>query len=336
MPRLILAAFLLFTPPLGSFANFCKTLVSVERTLILVALICVAYSTSPANPRVSQISQTASPITIPFSSANNLVVIAATINGQGPFRFALDTGSSVHVLNRAIAERLGLRIIGPAVADSGNKTTPAEVTEISKLSAGELTLSHQRIFVTPLPASYPFDGFLGAILFEQFVVTIDFARSVVTLTPPAQYLAPRSGEIIPLKLRDKLIPEIKAEVDGHAGWFKVDTGYNDYLALFAGFVAQHKSFANAESYPSTSATGGKTINGDIGKTQVIEVGLLKIKTVSRVTRGIGGEIRVSNLPGALFAEKGGSNSAYDGAIGTLVLRKFKVTFNYSQRVMILE
>lgn len=45
---------------------------------------------------------------------------------------------------------------------------------------------------------------------------------------------------------------------------------------------------------------------------------------------------MSQLPGALFAEKGGSNSAYDGAIGTLVLRKFKVTLNYSQRVLILE
>jgi predicted aspartyl protease len=214
----------------------------VKSVLIAVALIFLAHSTSLGHSHASQLSQAAPLITIPFSSANNLVVITATINGQGPFRFALDTGSSVHVLNRQIAERLGLKIIGPAVADSGNKTTPAEVIEISELSAGELKLSNQRIFVTSLPASYPFDGLLGANLFEQFVVTLDFARSIVTLTPQAQFLAPRSGEIIPMKLRDRLIPEIKAEVDGHAGWFKVDTGYNGYLALFAEFVAQHKSF----------------------------------------------------------------------------------------------
>jgi hypothetical protein len=308
----------------------------VKRALIVIGLICLANSASLGHPHNSRISQAATSITVPFSATNNLVVINATINGEGPFRFALDTGSSVHVLNRGIAERLGLKMMGPAVADSGNGTSPAEVTEVSELRAGELMLRHQRMFVTPLPATYPFDGFLGANLFEQFVVTIDFARSIVTLTPPAQFVAPRSGELVPMKLRDKLIPEIKAEVDGHAGWFKLDTAYNGYLALFAGFVTQHKSFADQSLYPSRSAAGGTTINGEAGKTQVIEVGLLRIKTVSRVLRGIGGEIRVSKLPGALFAERGGSNAAYAGAIGTQVLRKFKVTLNYSQRVMIFE
>jgi hypothetical protein len=308
----------------------------VKSVLIAVAVICLTHSSSLAGQRASQISQAQTSITLPFSGANHLVVITATINGQGPFRFALDTGSSVHVLNRNIAVRLGLKINGPAVADSGNRTTPAEMAEISELKAGELTLTNQRIIVTPLPASYPFDGFLGANLFEQFVVTIDFARSVVTFTPPLQFLAPRSGELVPMKLRDRLIPEIKAEVDGHAGWFKVDTGYNGYLALFAEFVAQHKSFADTKIYPSRNAAGGTAINTEVGKTQVIDVGLLKIKTVSRALRGIGGEIRMSKLPGALFTEKGGSNSAYAGAIGTRVLSKFKVTFNYSERVMIFE
>ena len=308
----------------------------MKRAVIAFAFICLALSVSPGQPPASQINQGATSITIPFSGANNLVVIAATINGQGPFRFALDTGSSGHVLNREIAQRLGLKIIGPAVADAGSRTKAAEVTEVSELSVGELKLGNQRIFVTPFPASYPFDGFLGADLFEQFVVTIDFTRSLVTLTPPAQFVAPRSGELVPMKLRDRLIPEIRAEVDGHAGWFKLDTGYNGYLALFAEFVGQHKSFTDTRIYPSRSAAGGMTVNGDAGNTEVIEVGLLRIKTISRVPRGVGGEIRMSKLPGALFAEKGGSNSVYAGAIGTLVLRKFKVTFNYSQLVMILE
>ena len=139
-----------------------------------------------------------------------------------------------------------------------------------------------------------------------------------------------------MKLRDGLIPEIKAEVDGHKGWFKVDTGYNGHLALFAEFVAQHKSFANEKDHPSTIAAGGDTIRGAVGRTRVIQLGLLKIKTVSRVPRAKGGEIIVSNVPAALFTDKGGSNSAYAGAIGTRGLRKFKVTFDYSKRLMILQ
>jgi Aspartyl protease len=307
----------------------------VKRAIIAIAFIYLAHFCPLAAPRVSQISQAETPITVPFSGANNLVVINATLNGKGPFRFALDTGSSAHVLNREIAGRLGLRILGPATADSGYKTTSAEVTEVSEISVGELTLRNQRIFVMPFPASYPFDGFLGADLFKQFVVTIDFARSVVTLGSPLQFSAPVPGELVPLKMRDGLIPEIKAEVDGHTGWFKVDTAYNGYLALFAEFVAKHRKFANKSSYPSTKAAGGETVTGAVGDTSLIQIGLLRIKTVSRVPRGRDGEILVSKLPAALFPAKGGSNSAYAGAIGTMVLHQFKVTFNYSQRVMVL-
>ena len=60
---------------------------------------------------------------------------------------------------------------------------------------GELTLTNQRILTMPWPTSYPFDGFLGADLFEKFVVTIDFARSIVTLTSPTQFSTPPTGEL---------------------------------------------------------------------------------------------------------------------------------------------
>jgi predicted aspartyl protease len=305
----------------------------------IIVILCLASAQLVARelqPAIQGAQATTSSTTIPFAGQNNLIIIDARINGEGPFRMVLDTGSSAHVLNREIAERLGLRIIGPAVADSGNQTTPAEATEISELRIGELTFSNQRIFVTPLPASYPFDGLLGADLFKRFVVTIDFARAVVTLTPPAQFSKPDTGELVPLKLREGLIPEIKANVDGHTGWFKVDTGYNGYLALFAEFVAQHRSFADQNMYRQTKATGGLTIGGEVGKTPVIRINLLRFKTVSRVPRGRDGEILVSNVPAALFADKGGSNSAFAGAMGTLGLHKFRVTFDYSKRIMILE
>jgi hypothetical protein len=312
----------------------------VPPTAVSIVLFCLAsaqlVAREPLQPAIQVAQPTASSTTIPFAGQNNLIIIDARINGEGPFRMLLDTGSSVHVLNRGIADRLGLRIIGSAVVDSGNQTTPAEATEISELRIGELTFSNQRIFVTPLPASYPFDGFLGADLFKQFVVTIDFARAVVTLTPPAQFSKPDTGELVPLKLRDGLIPEVKAKIDGHTGWFKVDTGYNGYLALFAEFVAQHRSFADQNMYRQTKATGGLTIGGEVGKTPVIRINLLRFKTVSRVPRGRDGEILVSNVPAALFADKGGSNSAFAGAMGTLGLHKFRVTFDYSKRIMILE
>ncbi|HEY6047225.1 MAG TPA: hypothetical protein VIU65_11520 [Pyrinomonadaceae bacterium] len=69
----------------------------MKRALITIALIWLAHSPWLGHPPASQINQALTSITIPFSGVSNLVVITASINGQGPFRFAIDTGSSAHV-----------------------------------------------------------------------------------------------------------------------------------------------------------------------------------------------------------------------------------------------
>ena len=65
-------------------------------------------------------------------------------------------------------------------------------------------------------------------------------------------------------------------------------------------------------------------------TRVVPIKLLKLETEGSK------EVVQQNVPAALFTEKGGSNSAYAGAIGILVLQRYRVTFNYRQRLMILE
>lgn len=304
------------------------------RPLFMIAFTFTLIIQVRADVLASDQQTPASPsVTVPFDGSNNLIVITAMVNNTGPYRFAIDTGSSEHFISRETANALGLNRAGTAHLDVGRKEmTDAELTNIAELRIGELILRNQRFFVGPLPKSYPFQGILGAELFKQFVVTIDFAHSLVSLAAPDKFVYSNSASRISIKQRDRSIPQVHAKVDGHAGWFKIDTGYNGSLALFAEFVAAHKSLSNANSL-QVSEPGGQTMAGEVPNTRII---LIKLFTMETVGSSYAREVVQRELAAALFTEKGGSNSAYAGAIGTLVLRHYRVTFNYRQRLMILE
>ena len=271
-----------------------------------------------------------SSVTVPFDGANSLIVIDASINQKGPYRFVIDTGSSEHMISREVANTLGLKSTGTARVDVGlEEMSNAEQTNIAELRIGELILRNERFFIAPLPKSYPFQGILGAEFFKQFVVTIDFEHSFITLISADRFINRGLGSRISIKLRNGWMPRVHAEVDGHSGWFKIDTGYNSSLALFAEFVAKHKSLSNPNSSP-VYAPGGQTLAGEVATTRVVPIKLLKLETEGSK------DVVQQNVPAALFTEKGGSNSAYAGAIGILFLQRYRVTFNYRQRLMILE
>ncbi len=313
---------------------------------LLIASIFLAQTQTPGSiPQVRpRTVENKTVTTIPFDPANNLIVINAMINGQGPFRFLLDTGTSHHVLSTELAESLGLQTEGSFRIDVGGKEmTEAESTEVAELRVGGLLFRNQRFVVASLPKAYTFQGFLGAELFNQFVVTLDFEHSLVTLARPSELNDRSPGARIPLKLHDGLIPQVRAEVDGHSGWFKIDTGYNGSLVLFAEFVARHKTLSINNSQSTVYAPGGQTVVGDVGNLPVTEIRVLSLKTSgsSREDASGGAEdagaITLRNLHAVLFTEKGGSNSVYAGAIGTAAWHSFtRVTFNYSQGLMILQ
>lgn len=300
------------------------------RRTIIIACCCAAIS----NAMVARAFQSPKPLpvtTIPFDPANNLIVIDVTINARGPFRFMIDTGSSVNVVSRELADTMGLKIGGSAkVEGGGNTLIDAALTDVSEVRIGDLILRNRSFFVASLPKEWPLQGILGAPFLKELVVTIDFAHSQLTLTSSQGSIQPSPGARIRIKLRGGLIPEAKGEIDGFSGWLKIDTGYNGSLALFAEFIERHPSLFNKDSLAPTYPAGGQTVSGEVGETRVVQIKALKLKTAK------GLKVMREKLPAALLTEKGGSNSVYAGAIGTLALQPFRVIFDYGKKLMILE
>ena len=263
-------------------------------------------------------------IELPFDPANNLIVIPVTLNGKGPFHFLVDTGASHHVVKPELAQSLGLKVLGEGGIDAGGwKTVSAGLVEVMELRISNFTLEKQRLFVTPFPSSYPFEGFIGAELFKQFVVSVDFRQSLITLTRPNTFRYRGSGVILPLKFHEGLIPQVKAKVGDNVGWFKLDTGYNGSLVLFGDFIERHNLLVKYA--PQKSSPGGQTLTGEVGDAPLAQIHKFKL-----------GDVVLDNVDTSFFLEKGGYNSAFSGAIGTALLNRFNVIIDYKGRRMILE
>lgn len=296
-------------------------ILTTSALLILLALPANAFPTPIlSNPSNKDGDSTS----LPFDSANNLIVITATLNGKGPFRFLIDTGASHHVMKPEVAQALGLKVTDFGVLDAGGRgTVRAGSVRVSKLQVGGFTLEKQQFAVTSFPSSYPFEGFLGAELFKRFVVTIDFKNSLIALTHPNAFRYQGRGVSLPIKFYEGLIPQVKGEVDDLTGWFKIDTGYNGSLALFGKFIDENRLLAKYP--PQTSAPGGLTLTGEVGDAPTTQVRQFKL-----------GALTLQDALTSFFLEKEGSNSVFAGAVGTVLLRPFKVIIDYKRQRIILE
>ena len=299
-----------------------KTPATLCRLLAVVALgVCVAASPHGA-PR--PVSQGAGAFTVPFDSSNDLIVVSAKLDGKGPFRLVLDTGATGHAISPQVAEELGLKVEGSAGIDTGLKTmASAGLARVGRVEVGGCTLADQVFYVAPLPPSVPFQGFLGAEVFRRFAVAVDFRASRLTLTPADAFDYRGGGAILPLKFYKRDTPQVRATVGGASGWFKLDTGYNDALALFPKFVAAHKLATKLA--PLRSEQGGATVAGEVGEVSVVRVPAIKL-----------GAVELRDVEAAVYRDAGTTNDAFAGALGTKLLERFNVVIDYRRARLILE
>jgi hypothetical protein len=223
-----------------------------------------------------------------------------------------------------LAESLGLKARDGGVLDTGGPTLiNAQLLRVAEVGIGNFKLTGQSFFVTPFPARFPFQGSLGAELFKHFVVCIDFRQTLLTLTVPRFFRHQDHGIALPITFQEGLIPQVNAEVDGNAGLFKLDTGYNGSLAVFRKFIDEHQLLAKYN--PQKSGTGARTLTEETNDIRTAEVREFKL-----------GPLVFGGMRASFFLDQEGSNSVFAGAVGTGVLKKFNVSIDYEKRCLILE
>lgn len=117
---------------------------------------------------------------------STLVIVPVTINGHGPYDFALDTGASQSLIDHTLAGSLGLPAQGspqPISGVGGNE--PAVPVRINKWNIGAIDLPPSTIAsagLTQLHQGAHIRGLIGSDIWRQFgTITIDYAGSTLTV-----------------------------------------------------------------------------------------------------------------------------------------------------------
>lgn len=229
------------------------------------------------------------PPTTTLSTASDVVgrmTVGVMVNGQGPYPFAIDTGSERSVIARSVADRLALPSGRGAMMHGMAGVGPVSTVRIDRLAVGENVVAGVQAPVLA-DAHLGAAGLLGIDGLANQRIVMDFDRQTMTVEP-SRIVEHREPNTIVVTARRRFGQLIlaDAEIDGEKVFVIVDSG-------------AQVSIGNAALRARLGRRGGRTILGQTilqdvaGREMAADYGAL-----SQVR--IGG-IRIDNMP-IVFAD----------------------------------
>jgi predicted aspartyl protease len=157
-------------------------------------------------------------------------VALVNINGQGPFRFIVDTGANRSVLSEALAARLGLANSGVGVVHSIDGAQTANMVNVDSLSFGALRLSGGETPVLDGPMLYGEQGLLGVDGMKGRLLHVDFTRNCVRIYESAAQVPMKGWLSAPARVRFGSMLLLQGTIMGVRVNVLIDTGSDISLA----------------------------------------------------------------------------------------------------------
>jgi Aspartyl protease len=254
-------------------------------------------------------------VVIPAQFTEHGIIVRVSIAGRG-LDFQLDSGSSDMIIDRGVADELGMKSTGAVRMSYAGDFMMANA-RASDLSVAGLAARDVAFSTVAFEEEHPGErtvGLLGTDFIASGALEVDFDSDTLTLhrqAPPD--LAQRGWSALPLRL-DYGVPMIQAAFSGVPGNFVADLGadystlYPHYFAQFPNHIPQHMA-----DQDEMVTLGGKPFG-------------IKYLTMKRLVLGdwIFGDVQVA-VPSAVYAQE----RDYDGLIGRNTLSSFNLIFDYS-------
>ncbi len=263
--------------------------------------------------------------TIPYTYFDNRIMIECRIDGQGPFVMILDTGAPSIAITPEVAGKIAVAVhAAGTVTGAGNLAAKNGRAQIATLSLGNLALRNLNADVldlTQIRTKFHFahlDGIIGYPVLKQFVTFVNVDKKTITF----DHMEPRVPSNAATTHFQGVLPEIHGVVDGIAGKLLVDSGDRSSLTLFGPFAKRNGFFGR---YPSKTniVTGyglGGPVYADVFTLPSLDVLGTHLTHVAT---------RASRQTGGVFA-----STAYSASIGTGVLKRFNIVYDYARGTMI--
>ena len=264
--------------------------------------------------------------TVPFQLLNNHIYINVIVNGEGVHRFIVDTGGFA-VLTPEMANVMSVTAQGATTARGvGAGVVQQGFARNVTFRIGDLIIKNRAIRVLPItnPAVEGFsqEGMVGFELFRRFVTQIDYGSRTITFMNPPNFTPGDAGFPVPFVFND-LKPQVTGTFEGLPAKFNIDTGSRLELTLTSPFVKEHDLIS---THPKgVAAVDGWGVGGP-SRSYIVRAGNLTL-----------GSVKVDNFIAGLSTEtRGGfANPDFSGNVGSALLKRFVVTFDYMNRIMYL-
>ena len=280
-------------------------------SLFVVSLNCQSFKNLPE-------------FTAPIQITDNRPFVEVKIKEKKLY-FVIDTGG-FNLIDTDRAKELGLELSNPSrTSGAGEQTVEVWRTTIESFSIGDKTFNNQQFNVLSLKnikdgLNLPYlDGIIGYDFFGSLVLQIDYPNQKFSIL---NNYTGKNGT--PFSIYGSHIPKLKVEIDGIESEFVLDTGDRSQLTLSKNFskqILEKAKYELSEEKITGYGIGGAILANtfELISLQVGSVGFEKVLT------------RIPNVKSGAFAQ-----SSFNGSIGSGLLRKYKVTFDYPNNLIYFE
>jgi hypothetical protein len=204
------------------------------------------------------------------------IKVHALVNGHDVGWFLLDSAAGAMVIDRAVADSLGLIRLNRGSAQGVGGTFESSARAVDKFEIGPMTLRNVRF------GDYDFSSFnrgpgpriagtIGAPLYRRAVVVTNWNGPTVELRDRATFkLEKGTWQTLRFSSDNPAVQARSAETP--ESWYRVDTGASGFLTLHAPFVEKWKLLEGRETATSTSTGLGGTVSARTGTIAWFQLG----------------------------------------------------------------
>jgi membrane-associated protease RseP (regulator of RpoE activity) len=298
------------------------TTTGVRHLLVCAALLAASCRGTPTWARTAEPTHVTATVAIPTSWNLGLPIVEVSIDGHGPFRFILDSGASCLFIDRRAADELRLErvdVTGDEAArgiDSGEGAfSVRQAARIREFRAGPLVDRDGQALVVDLSpmeraAGGRIDGAVPAGMFRGGLLTLDHGAGDATFGP-GELPAPDGREVVAIDYDDRCFVSIP--IGGRRCPVLLDTGSRYFLSLPA-------SLESSLRFRAPPAVVGR------------------LATLAGIAPLRAGRIDGTLMWGAsrIADPVVGLSAADFGNAGMAFLREFRVTFDFTNRLVRFE
>jgi hypothetical protein len=230
------------------------------------AMAMPAFAQAPVPPigsRITPITEGEVVITLDtWTDTYGRPTASVRLNGQGPFAFLVDTGSTATVMAERVALALGAETAGELTVAGATGTAVRPFAIVDKLQTGAVTKNDIRIAILSNDGLARGDGILGADVFTGKRLVFNIRDKNVRVEPSQRTtrIAPRGN----IRLRHGMLAEVDGRVGSIPAKLMLDTGADYCIANPVLGEALKRSHPLQERFSNVRITGvtGHRIYGE--------------------------------------------------------------------------